>query len=143
MGEHAFDLDAFDEPLKPEPLFPVEPPDDRKESEQKRQQRLKAALGTAPGIVFFSVPNEGRNTDWEKLTRWRAGARAGAPDLVICWNRGVAFVEMKGGKTTLSLAQIDTLNALHRAGHHVAVWRDPAKAVEWLAGLGCPTGRGL
>jgi hypothetical protein len=133
----AFDLDRFDEPVKNlQPLFLVEPPDTDKTSEQKRQERLLARLG--PGVVAFSVPNEGRNSDWERLTRHRAGARAGAPDLVIAWNRGVAFLEMKGGKTAVKDNQIETLNALHRAGHHVAIWRDPVKAAEWLKGLGCP-----
>jgi hypothetical protein len=49
-----------------------------------------------------------------------------------------AFLEMKGGQTPVAKAQIETLNALHDAGHHVAVWRDPAKAIAWLAGLGAP-----
>ncbi|UIJ43779.1 VRR-NUC domain-containing protein [Sphingomonas cannabina] len=133
------ELALLEDDLAPEPLFPVEPRDSNPATEQKRQETLLAMLRRlAPGVIAFSVPNEGKRSDWERVTRWKGGARRGAPDLIIAWNRGVAFVEMKGGKTALRPDQIEMLNGLYRAGHHVAVWRNPASALAWLRDCGAP-----
>lgn len=132
-------LDIAEDTLDAQPLFPVEPRDKLPATEAQRQRTLLALLGRfAPGVIAFSVPNEGKRSDWEKVNLARNGARAGAPDLLFFWNHGCAAIEMKGGQTPLKQAQIDMLNRLHRAGHRVAVFRRPEAAFHWLRECGAP-----
>jgi hypothetical protein len=139
----AFNLADFLNPdicdLDEAPLFPLEPRDKGPATEAQRQRTLLALVGRfAPSIIAFSVPNEGKRTDWEKINLARNGARAGAPDLLFFWNHGCAAIEMKSGTGMPSKAQIDMLNRLHRAGHRVGVFRKPETAFHWLREVGAP-----
>lgn len=96
----------------------------------------------APSIAVFAVPNAGRSSDWERLQRWREGARAGVPDLVVAWKGAdgprVAFMEWKDGKSGPSDKQRAWLNFLHRQGQLCGVFRQPESAVAWLKRQGAP-----
>ena len=106
------------------------------------QARVTAFLGAlrkqAPAIAAFAVPNAGRASDWERLKRYREGARAGVPDLVVAWPGGVAFMEWKDGKKPATDQQRDWLNRLHRMGHHCGLFRRPESAIAFLRRAGAP-----
>ena len=112
-------------------------------TEFDRQRTFLAAMAKlAPGVIVYAVPNEGKRTQWEQGRAKSLGLRKGTLDLTIVWNRGVAFVEFKGGQTAISKPQRETLNALYRMGHHCGAFRDPWLAIAWLRSIGCPIKEG-
>lgn len=117
----------------------IEPKDKDPASEIQRQalflSRLKAL---APAVDALAIPNAGKSTDWERIQRWREGARRGALDLVITWNRGVFFAEFKDGKSMPTKDQRERLNRYYRMGHHCGVYRNPDTLLEHLRSLGAP-----
>lgn len=136
------DWAALDEPLKQEPLFPVEPPDGRKDwTERARQTQLFSLMKScAPTVQGYAIPNAGKR---HPTVAKQEGIRAGLFDTEWPWNRGIAWVEMKGydkngraGK--LSQAQIDWGNMMVRCGFPVACFFDPVNAVNWLREQGAP-----
>jgi hypothetical protein len=64
--------------------------------------------------------------------------KAGALDLTVVWNRGVAFMEFKDGVKMPTPQQVDMLNLLTRAGHHCGVFRQEKSAIDWLRSIGAP-----
>lgn len=132
----AFPTDDFN--LADEPWF-IEPKDHLPATEFQRQATfVKMMASLAPTADVLAIPNASRASDWERLRRHREGARKGALDLIVTWNRGVAFVEFKDGQKMPFAAQRERLNRYFRMGHHCGVFRRPETAVEWLRGLGCP-----
>lgn len=116
-----------------------EPRDKLPASEFDRQRSFLTSMARlAPGVVVWAVPNEGKRTLWERGRAKALGLRKGMPDIGVAWNNGVAFIEMKGGQTAISKSQREVLNMLFRQGHHVAVFRTPALALDWLRSIGCP-----
>lgn len=124
-----------------EPDFPwfIEPKDKDPEPELKRQQAFLSSLArAAPSVDAIAIPNAGRASDWERIQRWKEGARAGALDLVITWNRGVFFAEFKDGKSMPTPGQRRQLNRLYRQGHHCGVYRRAETLLAHLRHVGAP-----
>jgi hypothetical protein len=108
-------------------------------SEFDRQTAFLAKIHRlAPSIDVLAIPNAGKGTDWERVRRWREGARRGALDLVITWNRGVMFAEFKDGTSMPTKDQRERLNRYFRMGHHCGVFRKPETLVDHLRSLGAP-----
>jgi hypothetical protein len=121
-----------------EPWF-IEPKDSDPTSEAKRQGLFLSRLKVlAPAVDAVAIPNAGKNTDWERIQRWREGARRGALDLVICWKTGVFFAEFKSGTGMPSPDQRERLNRYYRMGHHCGVYRKPDTLLEHLRAAGAP-----
>jgi hypothetical protein len=131
---------AFDhlEDVADEPWF-IEPTDSDSTPELKRQMlflsRLKAL---APAVDAVAIPNAGKRSDWERIQRWREGARRGALDLVIAWATGVFFAEFKDGKGSPTPEQRERLNRYFRMGHHCGVYRKPDTLLAHLRAAGAP-----
>ncbi|API58083.1 hypothetical protein BSL82_01210 [Tardibacter chloracetimidivorans] len=127
-----------------EPWF-IEPKDRLTSSEIQRQQSFIAQMARiAPAVDIVAIPNAGRASDWERIQRWREGARAGALDLVITWaahhdsDRGVFFAEFKDGQKMPSTQQRERLNRLYRMGHKCGVYRTPETLMKHLMHAGAP-----
>jgi hypothetical protein len=117
----------------------IEPKDKDPASEFQRQSTFLATLHRlAPSVDALAIPNAGKSTDWERLRRYREGARRGALDLIITWNRGVMFAEFKDGQKMPTKDQRERLNRYHRMGHHCGVFRKPETLIEHLRQLGAP-----
>ena len=130
-----FELEEADELL-----CHIDPRDDDPRPEEKRQLAfLRDMKALCPAVIVFAVPNGGKRTQWAAMKAKREGMRAGVVDLICVWNRGVAFIEMKDGRSMPTPAQREFLNSLWRAGHHVGVFRQERSALDWLLGLGVPT----
>lgn len=121
-----------------EPWF-IEPKDKDPTPEFDRQVAFLSAIHRlAPSIDVIAVPNAGKASDWERVRRWREGARRGALDLVICWNRGVMFAEFKDGQKMPTRDQRERLNRYYRMGHWTGVYRKPETLIAHLRSLGAP-----
>ena len=108
-------------------------------SEFDRQRAFLSQIHRlAPSIDVVAIPNAGKSTDWERLRRHAEGARRGALDLVISWNRGVMFAEMKNGKDMPSKDQRERLNMYFRQGHHCGVFRRAETLIAYLRSVGAP-----
>lgn len=128
--------DDFEQPDLP---WFLEPKDTNPASELRRQTLfLSRAAARCPGVDVLAIPNAGKRSDWERIQRWREGARAGALDLVLTWPGGVFFAEMKDGKGMPTRAQRDRLNRYHRQGHHCGVYRNADTLLEHLQRAGAP-----
>lgn len=134
--------DDFDEP--DEDWF-IEKKDRDPKPELKRQQAFLSMLARqAPSVSAFAVPNAGKRSDWERIQRWKEGARAGTLDLVVHWrptrpdDRGVFFPEWKNGDDMPTRAQRDRLNQLFRQGHGCGVYRRPETLIAHLRDAGAP-----
>ncbi|HYI43682.1 MAG TPA: hypothetical protein VD768_08690 [Sphingomicrobium sp.] len=129
-----FPADDFD--ADKVPLFPVEPPDGRRDwSEADRQATLRRLMTQAcfQG-VHWPIPNAGKRNPAKAR---QEGIRAGVFDTEWQWNYGQAWVELKGydargraGK--LRPEQICWGNSMHRMGKRVACFFDPYAAFTWL-----------
>jgi hypothetical protein len=127
-----------------EPWF-IEEKDRNPASELQRQTSFLALLARlAPAVDALAIPNAGKSTDWERVQRWKEGARRGALDLVITWqptragDRGVFFAEWKNGTEMPSPAQRDRLNWYFRNGFNCGVFRKPETLIEHLRVAGAP-----
>lgn len=103
------------------------------------QTRFRNKMRTkAPEVMLVAIPNAGRRTAYESLTRHREGMVSGFPDLMALWDGRAAFLEFKNRTGTLSETQVCCLNRLVRQNFVVGVFRSPDTAVEWLRGHGAP-----
>lgn len=134
------DFDKMEAPLKPVARFTVQPPDKSPATELQRQATfLKLMRTLAPNVICYA------NTNGTHIASFAGRAKAdkegrtiGVCDVNCVWNRGVAWIEFKAGKGAMSPAQIEFGNRLHDMGHHVACFRDPGDAVDWVRSLGAP-----
>lgn len=137
---------SLDEP----PLFPVEKPDGRKDlSEHERQSWFVAFMRrTQPHIEVHANMNHGQRS---QLRAVREGLKAGVFDITVAWSRDltpdvpvtVCWPEFKGydknGRAgSLSRAQIDWGNAMHRRGFPVACFFSGKSCIDWLRSIGAP-----
>lgn len=136
------DWSALETPLNEAPLFLVEPPDGRKDwGELPRQTELFRLMRmSAPSVQGYAIPNAGKRNP---MLAKREGIRAGLFDTEWPWNRGIAWIEMKGYDKNgrpgeLSQAQIDWGNMMTRCGFPVACFFDPVNAINWLRDQGAP-----
>ncbi len=67
------------------------------------------------------------------------GLRAGTPDIVLCWRGRLVGIELKAGRGRVSLAQIETHDAITLAGGVVATCRTLDDVAALLATLGVPS----
>jgi len=133
-------FDLSEDPIKPVARFPIEATDKNPATELQRQATfLKMMRTLAPNVICYA------NTNGTHIASFAGRAKAnkegrtiGASDVTIVWNRGVAWIEFKAGKGSLKPAQIEFGNRLHEMGHHVACFRDPISAVDWLRSIGAP-----
>lgn len=126
------------EELTDAPWF-LEPRDDDPAPEFDRQRAFVNQMARiAPSIDVLAIPNAGKSSDWERLRRHAEGARRGALDLIITWNRGVMFAEFKDGKGMPTKDQRERLNRYYRQGHHCGVYRKPETLIAHLRSLGAP-----
>lgn len=131
-----FPEDDFNKP--DEPWF-IEAKDKSPASEIQRQSTFLKMMATlAPAVDVVAIPNAGKATDWERIQRWREGARKGALDLVVTWPGGVAFPEFKDGQKMPSPAQRERLNRYFKMGHHTGVFRTAETLISFLRDRGCP-----
>ena len=134
----ACDFLGISEDTANEPWF-IEPKDKDSKSEIQRQALFLSRLRTlAPAVDALAIPNAGKSTEWERLARFREGARRGALDLVITWKAGVIFAEFKNGTSMPSKDQEERLNRYYRMGHHCGVYRNPETLIGHLRALGAP-----
>lgn len=139
MSAAAIDWAALETPLRAEPRFPVEPPCNRADSEIARQAQFLSLLHMqAPQVLCWAVPNGHNRGLKDRAKAKREGLKAGVPDLTLCWNHGVAFLEFKAGGGKPDANQTDLLNYLLDAGHRCAVVRTPEYALALLAEWGAP-----
>ena len=126
-------FDALDAPLKPIPLFAIEPKDGATASEIERQTRFLGSLRiAAPQVIAWAVPNGHNRGLKDRAKAKKEGLRAGVPDLTIVWDQGVAFLEFKNGTDSPDENQTDLLNYLQEVGHFCAVVRTPQFAMGLL-----------
>ena len=144
---------ALETPLNDKPRFPVEPPDDKRDwAEIDRQVQFRGMMrAIAPSLMVAANANAGKRNPRQAL---KEGIMAGVFDMTVAsgmiGNRFVAWPEFKGwtggginkkGKRVsyrageLSQSQIDWGNRMHDAGHHVACFFSPDKAVEWIRSI--------
>lgn len=140
-------VDAIDLPEEQEQDEPwyIEAKDKDAAPENKRQGAVLSRVAIlCPAVAVVAVPNAGKRSDWERLERWREGARAGMVDLIFHWepmragDRGTYFCEMKDGKKMPTPAQRDRLNLLHRQGHRCGVHRTASTVIDHLRAAGAP-----
>lgn len=138
--------DDLETSLHPEPLFPVQAPDGRKDwRELARQTTLFTIMRmAAPRAFGFGTANAGKRNPMQAR---REGIMAGVFDTAWhCDGPITAYVELKGydargraGK--LSPQQIDWGNRMHGLGVPVACFFDPYAAADWLREQGFPVAR--
>ncbi len=67
------------------------------------------------------------------------GLRAGTPDIVMCWRGRLVGIELKAGRGRVSLAQIETHDAITLAGGVVTTCRTLHEVAAFLATPGAPS----
>lgn len=137
-------LDMPDEIEANEPWF-IEAKDKNPTPEFERQLAVLRLVKTlAPAVDAIAIPNAGKSTNWQRIRRWREGAKAGALDLFFTWkptrpdDRGSFFAEMKDGREMPTREQRDQLNLYHRQGHRCGVFRTADTLVAHLRAAGAP-----
>ncbi len=126
----------LDEPLDNE--VHIDAKDKNPKPELERQAELVAAIKrNFARVKVAAVPNGGKRGQKALNQARREGAWWGFVDLLVIGRpQLVAFIEIKNGTEMPRQNQIDAINWLHRAGHHVGVFRRADSAVEWLRGIG-------
>jgi len=134
---------SLESTLDPEPLFPTEAPDGRKDwTELSRQVEFRGLMrNLAPQVLVFANANAGKRNPAQAR---REGILGGVFDLSIEWKDGLhAYVEFKGyskagraGK--LATTQIEFGNRLVELGVPCAQFFSPMSAVDWLREQGFP-----
>lgn len=118
-----------------------DPTDNDLRPEFKRQSAFLAKVRKlCPAVDVVAIPNAGKSTHYERIQRWREGARAGALDLQCTWGppATIAFLEFKNGKDDPDKNQRERLNRYFRMGHHCGVFRNEHSAIDFLRRCGAP-----
>lgn len=124
----------------PQYLFHVDPKDAATEgSELAIQTAFRNKMKThAPDVMLVAVPNSGKRTSYETLTRAREGMVSGFPDMIALHDGKAAFLEFKARGGRLDDKQIDCLNRLTNRNFVAGVFRSPVTAMDWLRDHGFP-----
>lgn len=130
---------GLESPLREAPLFHIDPRDKDPKSEDDRQAEFKKLVRSSPGMRIAAVLND-HNWGQKGLNRAnKIGAWWGFPDTIVtAAPRMVAFPEFKNGTEMPKQHQIDCLNALHRMGFPVGVFRTAESAGAFLRQHGFP-----
>jgi hypothetical protein len=91
-----------------------------------------------PQVRIVAIPNAGKRGQKALNQVNREGAAWGFPDVMCLWRGGVAFVEFKAEKGTVSDNQAEWLDRLSEMGFPATVSRDPDHALEFLRQAGAP-----
>ena len=129
-------------------LFHYDPPSVADEGDELSiQVRIRARMRIiAPSLKLVAAPNAAKRTAWAAQKAKAEGMTKGMPDLQALWSNGsgaaavpgVAFLEIKQRKGSLSPEQIDLLNWLHNAGFPCGCFRSVASAEAFLRRHGAP-----
>ena len=108
-------------------------------SERKVQRSIIKECGKIfPQVFMAHVPN-GAHLAGTAGPLLGDGMRKGFPDLIVLWNHGVGFLEVKNSKGgTTSPDQVRMHEYLTSIGHRVAVVTSDAEAQEALLSWGAP-----
>lgn len=129
----------LDDPIYEEALFFIEPKDRDPASEDDRQAAFVKLVRRSSGVRMAAVLND-HNWGMKGLNRARKlGAWWGFPDTIVTAAPGLtAMLEFKNGVKMPEPHQIDCLNALHRMGFPVGVFRTARCAFDFLREHGFP-----
>lgn len=127
-------------------LFHVDPPSVADSGDEIGiQTRLRSRMKIlAPTVRLVAIPNAGKRTAWAAMQAKREGLAKGFVDLQALWEpqaqneRGIAFLEIKDRKGSLTPEQITWLNWLHQAGFPCGCFRSADTAVAFLRDAGAP-----
>lgn len=96
----------------------------------------KVFLHHSPNGAHLSGDNQARCLQVGALKG--DGMRPGFPDLIALWDGGVALLEVKSPKGTISEAQTNMHGLLGAIGHAVAIVRSDQEAYDVLKARGAP-----
>lgn len=118
-------------------------------TERQVQRSILQMMGTAfPRVLVHHSPNGGHLAGNDEARFKQAGAlrgdgmKAGFPDLIAIWNRGVAFMEVKRPGYTpsqVSPQQVQIHAQLAEMGFSPAIVTSPEEAFAFLRERGAPT----
>jgi hypothetical protein len=92
-----------------------------------------------PAVSIIAIPNAAKRTQWAAQRAKREGLATGFPDMLCFWKGpGVAAIEFKSAKGTLSDNQSEWIERLNDLGIPATVSRDADHAVEFLRSCGAP-----
>lgn len=92
-----------------------------------------------PAVSIIAIPNAAKRTQWAAQRAKREGLATGFPDMLCFWKGpGIAAIEFKSAKGTLSDNQSEWIERLNDLGIPATVSRDPDHAVEFLRSCGAP-----
>lgn len=145
-------FDHLESSLRPDPLFPCEVPDRRKDLCELDRQLMfrKYAAQLAPAVMVWANANAGKRNP---VHARKEGIRAGLFDMTCAWDlsaatsdacpQSICWIEFKGYSAAgqpgkLSSAQIEWGNDMHLRGFRVACFFSGKSAFDWLASLGAP-----
>ena len=103
-----------------------------------QRQMLVMVRRLFPDCLIAHVPNGGKRNKLEAAHLKADGVLAGMPDLVIAWDGGTAFPEVKDRDGDLKPHQRDILADLHSKGHPVGVFRHDRTLHDFLRASGAP-----
>lgn len=121
-------------------IFPYDPPalaDDGDELSIQVRLRNRLKL-VAPQVRFVATPNAGKRSFGAAGRAKQEGMSAGFPDANVLWPGGIAFLEIKQKRGSLSPAQVDWLNWLHKAGFPCGCFRSVDRMIDFLRAKGAP-----
>lgn len=92
-----------------------------------------------PAVSIVAIPNAAKRTQWAAQRAKREGMASGFPDILCFWKGpGIAAIEFKAPKGTISPNQAEWIDRLSEIGIPVTVSRDADHAIEFLRSVGAP-----
>ncbi len=118
--------------------FRYEPNDKLGFSESYRQRKmLVMARRLFPDYQIAHVPNGGKRGKIQGARLKADGVLAGWPDLTIAGpDRWTAFIEVKDGAGTCSVARKEVLSGLANDGHYCGVFRTDRALHDFMVDMG-------
>ena len=84
------------------------------------------------GAVVIHIPNEGKR-GWKAQRDLKdTGVLKGAPDLMVCYDSRVHFIELKVAKGRISSSQVSVHERLKDQGFYVAICRSLDDVYDFL-----------
>lgn len=119
-------------------LLPLHSRKGRRHPEAGLQSFVRQLLdfNAAPGVMFLSIPNEGRRAPRTGAHLKRMGMKPGAADMLLVIQGDAHFLELKVGRNKQSPAQLAFEAECFFFGIPYAVCRTPEEAARQLYILG-------